>query len=95
VSATTEHIFIKALSLPSQARAALAQRLLGSLEHEDVSIALDEAAKQEAWERCHAHDTGQLPERDGDLVKRDLARELKGRAFQVVNPNLTTDERRE
>ena len=77
MSATTEHVFIEALSLPTQARAALAHKLLNSLEHEDLSNAIEEAWKREALDRCRAHDEGQLTERDADLVMRDLARKLK------------------
>jgi hypothetical protein len=77
MSATTEHVFIEALSLPTKARAALAHKLLTSLEHDDLSVAIEEAWKLEALDRCKAYDEGQLTERDADAVMRDLAAKLK------------------
>jgi hypothetical protein len=77
MSATTEHVFIEALSLPSKDRAALAHRLLTSLESDDLSGAIEDAWRQESLGRCEALDEGQLHDREADAVMRDLAAKLK------------------
>jgi hypothetical protein len=71
MSATTEQVFIEALSLPARARAALVHKLLLSLEAEQDSPEIEAAWKQEAAERCKAFDAGELTERDAANVLRD------------------------
>ena len=77
MSATTETLFIEALSLPARSRAMLAHKLLASLEDEEASAPIEEAWKLEALDRCKAFDEGSLRERAGDDVIRDLRARLK------------------
>jgi len=77
MSATTEQVFIEALSLPTKARAALAHKLLSSLEDDDLSPAIEEAWRLESLDRCQAFDEGRLTERSADDVMRDLGARLK------------------
>jgi hypothetical protein len=76
MSATTEQVFIDALSLPTRARAALVHKLLLSLESEQGSPELEAAWKEEAAERCEAFDQGKLTERDAADVLRDTYRKV-------------------
>ncbi|HEX3626534.1 MAG TPA: addiction module protein [Verrucomicrobiae bacterium] len=71
MSATTEQVFIEALSLPVRERASLVRKLLVSLEKEEGSADIEAAWKQEASERCAAVDAGEISERDADMVLRD------------------------
>ena len=77
MSATTEQVFIDALSLPTRARAELAQKLLASLEQEAGSPEIEIAWKQELIERCNASDQGQLTEREAADVLHDAYRKVK------------------
>ena len=77
MNATTEQVFIEALSLPTHARAALVHKLLLSLESERGSPEIEKAWEQEALERCSAFDEGKLTERDSADVLRDAYQKLK------------------
>ncbi|MBI5386614.1 MAG: addiction module protein [Verrucomicrobia bacterium] len=77
MSTTTEQVFIEALSLPGKARAALAQKLLVSLEDDEENAEIEAAWKKEAVDRCRAFDEGKLSERDANEVMRDAYRKLK------------------
>ena len=77
MSASTETVFIEALSLPTSERAALAKKLLVSLEPAESSAEIEAAWKEEALERCRAYDAGQLTERPAADVLRDAYRKAK------------------
>lgn len=77
MSATTEQVFIEALSLPTCARASLVQKLLLSLESEDSPPGIEAAWAEEAVARCTAFDEGKLTERDAADVMRDAYQRLK------------------
>jgi putative addiction module component (TIGR02574 family) len=77
MSATTEKVFVEALSLPTRERAALVQKLLQSLEPEEGSPEIEAAWKQEALDRCAAFDEGKLTERDAADVMREAYRKVK------------------
>ena len=77
MNATTEQVFIDALSLPTKVRAELAHKLLASLEQEAGSPEIEAAWKQEVVERCNASDQGQLSEREAADVLREAYREIK------------------
>lgn len=77
MSATTELIFIEALSLPVRERASLVHKLLVSLEPEEGSPEIEAAWKQEALDRCAAFDEGKITERDAADVLRDAYRKVK------------------
>lgn len=77
MSATTEQVFIEALSLPTRVRATLAQKLLRSLESEEGSPEIESAWNDEAMARCNAFDEGKLPEREAADVLRDAYQKLK------------------
>ena len=77
MNATTEQVFIDALSLPTKVRAELAHKLLASLEQEAGSPEIEAAWKQEVVERCIASDQGQLSEREAADVLREAYREIK------------------
>lgn len=77
MSATTEQVFIEALSLPTRARATLAHKLLLSLEPEAGSPELEAAWDNEALDRCKAFDEGKLTERNSADVLRDAYQKLK------------------
>jgi hypothetical protein len=77
MSATEQEVFIEALSLPTRARAALAHKLLASLEHEAGSPEIEAAWKQEALARCEAFDSGKIAERDAEEVLREAYRNVK------------------
>ena len=71
MSATTEQVFIQALSLPTRQRAALVNKLLQSLEAEEGSPEIEAAWKAEAIDRCKAFDEGKITEREATEVLRD------------------------
>jgi putative addiction module component (TIGR02574 family) len=77
MSATTEQIFIEALSLPTRERASLVHKLLVSLEPEEGSVEIEAAWKQEALDRCAAFDEGKITERDAAEVLRDAYKKVK------------------
>lgn len=77
MSATTEQVFIEALSLPARERASLVHKLLVSLESEEGSGEIEAAWKKEALERCAASDAMEISERDADMVLRDAYRKAK------------------
>jgi hypothetical protein len=77
MSATTEQVFIEALSLPTRTRATLAHKLLLSLESEAGSPEEEAAWDEEAVERCQAFDEGKLMEHDAAEVLRDAYQKLR------------------
>lgn len=77
MNATTEQVFIEALSLPTRERASLAHKLLASLETEAASPEIEAAWKQEALERCAAYDEGKIGERAAADVLREAYRKVK------------------
>ncbi len=77
MNATTEQVFIEALSVPTRARAKPAHKLLASLEQEAGSPEIEAAWKQEVVERCNASDQGQLTEREAADVLREAYRKVK------------------
>ena len=77
MSATTENIFIEALSLPERERASLVEKPLLSIEPEAGSPEIEAAWKHEAIDRCKAFDEGRLTERDAADVLQDAYRKAK------------------
>jgi putative addiction module component (TIGR02574 family) len=77
MNATTETVFIEALSLPTKERAALVEKLLLSLEPEQGSQEIEAAWKREALDRCRAYDEGKLSQRDAVDVLNDAYRKVK------------------
>lgn len=77
MNASTETVFIEALSLPTSERAVLAEKLLVSLETAESTSEIEAAWKREALERCRANDSGQLTERPAADVLRDAYRKAK------------------
>ena len=78
MKATTEQVFMDALSLRTRARAELAQKLPASLEKEACSPKIEPARKHEFIERYRAYDQGQLKEREAADVLHDTYRKVKG-----------------
>ena len=77
MNATTETVFIEALSLPTKERVALVEKLLVSLEPEQGSPEIEAAWKREALDRCRAYDEGRLSARDAVDVFNDAYSKLK------------------
>jgi len=77
VNATTEQVFIDALSLPTRERVELAHKLLANLEQEAGSPEIEASWKQEVFERCQASDQGQIKEREAADVLQDAYRKVK------------------
>lgn len=77
MSATSEKVFIEALSLPTRERASLVHKLLLSLEPEEGSPEIEAAWKTEALDRCKAYDEGKLTERESADVLRDAYKKVK------------------
>ena len=77
MSASTETVFIEALSLPTKERATLVEKLLLSFEPAEGSPEIEAAWKREALDRCRAFDAGQLTERDAADVLNDAYRKVK------------------
>jgi len=77
MSASTETVFIEALSLPAKERAALVEKLLLSIEPAEGSLEIEAAWKREALDRCRAFDAGQMTERDATYVLNDAYRKVK------------------
>jgi Putative addiction module component len=77
MSATTEQVFIDALSLPTRVRATLVHKLLRSPESEEGSPEIEAAWNEEAVARCSAFDEGKLTERDAADVLRDAYQKLR------------------
>jgi putative addiction module component (TIGR02574 family) len=77
MNATTEQVFIEALTLPARERAVLVQRLLASLQSEAGSAEVEAAWKQEVIDRGRAFDEAQLTERDAQDVLRDAYGKLQ------------------
>jgi hypothetical protein len=71
MSATTEKVFVEALSRPTRERASLVHKLLLSLEGEDASAEIESAWKREALERCEASDEGKITECAAEDVLHD------------------------
>ena len=74
MNSTTEHVFIEALSLPTQERASLVHKLLQSLEPAASSAEIEAAWKQEALDRCAAFERGDLMEREAEDVLKEVYR---------------------
>jgi len=70
MSATTEQICIEALSLPRDARAEIAHRLLVSLENEDFSNNVSEAWRKEIAKRRTDFRDGKADPVDADEALR-------------------------
>ncbi len=77
MSATTEKVFVEALSLPTRERTRLVHKLLLSLEPEETSPEIEAAWKQETVERCAAFDEGKIAEREAADVLREAYRKVK------------------
>jgi putative addiction module component (TIGR02574 family) len=77
MSATTDKVFVEALSLPTRERATLVHKLLLSLQPEAGSPEIEAAWKQEALDRCEAFDEGKITEREAADVLRDAYRKVK------------------
>ena len=77
MSASTETVFIEALSLPTKERAKLVEKLLLSFEPAEGSPEIEAAWKREVLDRCRAYDAGQLTERDAADVLNDAYRKVK------------------
>ena len=71
MSTTALKICVEALSLPRQARAELAHRLLVSLEDEPVSAEIEDAWKDAAEERFENLKKGKTTVRDAKQAVRD------------------------
>ena len=76
MNATTEQVFIEALSLPIWQRAVLVHKLVLSLEPEAGSPEIEAAWREEAVERCRAFDAGEIAERDAAHVLRDPRKKI-------------------
>ena len=74
MSATTEQVFIDALSLPARARAELVHKLLASLDEAEPTPEIAEAWAREVRDRYEAFQRGEITARDSDDVMRDLSR---------------------
>lgn len=76
MSATTEQVFIEALSLPSLARAELAHKLIASLGEAEPTTEIAQAWSKESKDRYEAFQRGEITERDSKDVMRDLYRQF-------------------
>lgn len=76
MSTTTLKVCVEALSLPRQARADLAHRLLVSLEDEPASPEIEEAWKATAEQRYDKLKRGKTTARDAKLAVREARRRL-------------------
>ena len=74
MNATTEQVFIDALSLPARARAELVHKLLASLDEAEPTPEIAEAWAREARERYEAFQRGEITARDSDEVMKDFSR---------------------
>lgn len=73
----TKDLFIEALSLPSRSRAALAHKLLISLEQDEGSPGIEAAWEEEAQARYEAFKQGKLKARDSKDVMRDAYKRVR------------------
>ena len=71
MSKTALKICIEVLSLPREARAEIAHRLLVSLEDERSSTEIEDAWKTEAEQRYKSVKSGKTSVRDAKLAMRD------------------------
>ena len=76
MSTTDLKICVEALSLPRQARAELAHRLLVSLEDEPVKPEIEEAWKDVAEQRFESLKKGKTTARDAKQAVRDARKRL-------------------
>lgn len=76
MSTTALKICVEALSLPRQARAELAHRLLVSLEDEPVKPDVEEAWKATAEQRYDKLKVGKTTARDAMQAVRDARKRL-------------------
>jgi putative addiction module component (TIGR02574 family) len=72
-----EQVFTEALSLPTNVRAELAQKLLVSLDDEAGSPEIEAAWRDEVVDRCKAYDEGKIGDRDEASVLREAYRKVK------------------
>ena len=77
MSATTEQVFIDALSLPSLARAELAHKLIASLGDAEPTPDVAQAWAKEAKDRYEAFQCGEITGRDSEVVMRELYQRYK------------------
>lgn len=77
MNVTIETIFSEALSMPPHERAALAQKLLLSLQTDEGLPDLEEVWRNEVMDRCAAFDEGRMTERDAAEVLRDAYKKSK------------------
>lgn len=75
----TESILIEALKLPVQERAALASRLLASLD-EQVDEGVDAAWDEEIAKRLKEIDEGKVKMVPGDVVMQELREITRGKS---------------
>ena len=76
MSKTTLKICIEVLSLPREARAEIAHRLLVSLEDERSSPEIEDAWKTEAEQRYKNVKSGKTSVRDAKRAVRDARKKL-------------------
>ena len=76
MSTTALKICVEALSLPKQARAELAHRLLVSLEDEPVKPEIEDAWKETAERRFENLKKGKTTARDARQAVRDARKRL-------------------
>ena len=76
-AASTKELFIEALSLPGKSRAALAHRLLISLERDEESSGIEAAWDREAKGRYEAFKKGKIKARTSEEVMRDAYKRVK------------------
>ncbi len=76
MSTATLKICVEALSLPRQARAELAHRLLVSLEDEPVKPEVEEAWKATGEQRYEKLKVGKTTARDAKQAVRDARKRL-------------------
>ena len=77
MSATTEQIFIEALSLPTLARAELAHKLIASLGEAEPTPEITLAWAKEAKDRYEAFQRGEITGRDSEEMMRELYQRYK------------------
>jgi hypothetical protein len=77
MNATTEQVFIEALSLPSQARAELAHKLIASLGETEPTPDIAQAWAKEARDRYEAFQRGEISGRNSEDVMRELYQRYK------------------
>jgi putative addiction module component (TIGR02574 family) len=77
MSPETENVIRRALQLPREARALIAEKLLESLDLEEP-FEVSDAWKEEIARRCRELDDGTAELIPGDDVLKEAAKELRG-----------------